>query len=364
MIKKNSRFFKGIVTVFFSISILSLCSLYGIRAFAASLTTPISDTQSSIKISVLSDHTIQFVTPTGVSAGQAISVTFPVEYSLGTFSVTNIDLATSTSASCTSFTNALVATTSSGLTWGASQSGQTITLTSGTAVIPANRCVQVKIGSNATFGGQGVSQITNPALPGNYLISIGGSFGDTGLISETILSDDAVAVTGTVSQALTFSISTSTIYFGILGSSGAKYASSTNAAGDTAETVAHTLAVSTNAPSGFNISVQGQTLTSQQNPSNTITQIGSTAASSTPGNEQFGIRATESGGVGTSVSPPFSFSTSYGYGATATTSEILATGTGSTLTSTYSLYYVANIAAVTEAGTYAANLVYVATANF
>ena len=362
MFKKNHLGLIMSIAVFLVGGLSFFCVIGDVSA--ASLTTPISDTQSSIKINSLSDHTVQFVTPSGVAAGQAISITFPVEYTLGTFSVTNVDFATSTSASCLSFTDAVIATSSSGLTWGASQSGQTITLTSGTAVIPANRCVQIRIGTNATIGGQGVSQITNPALPGNYLISIGGSFGDSGLISETILNDDAVAVTGIVSQSLTFSISTTTIYFGILDSSTAKYASSTNTAGDTAETVAHTLAVSTNAPAGFNITVLGQTLTSQQNSLNTISVVGAVAASSTPGNEQFGIRAVESGGVGTAVSAPFSFATSYGYGATATSSSVLALGSGSTLTSTYSLYYVANIAAVTEAGTYAANLVYVATANF
>jgi hypothetical protein len=49
---------------------------------------------------------------------------------------------------------------------------------------------------------------------------------------------------------------------------------------------------------------------------------------------------------------------------TASTSATLATGSGSTNTTTYSMFYLANIAALTEAGTYAANLVYVATANF
>jgi hypothetical protein len=167
-----------------------------------------------------------------------------------------------------------------------------------------------------------------------------------------------------LAQSLSFTISTTTIYFGTLGSGAAKFASSTNTAGDSTETSAHNLQVGTNAPSGYTITVRGQTLTSQQNSANTVTAIGATAASSTPGTEQFGIRATASGGTGFSVSSPFNFSTSYGYSATATTSATLATGSGSTNTTTYSMFYLANIAALTEAGTYAANLVYVATANF
>jgi hypothetical protein len=332
-------------------------------AYAAALST-LSDTQSSVKVSTLSDHTIQFVTPTGIGAGQSVSLTFPAGYTMGSFAVTNVDFATSTSATCSGFSDATLAGAPASLTWGVAQAGQVITLTSGTAVVPANRCVQFRIGSNATVGGAGVSQITNPATPGSYVIAIAGSFTDTGSITSNIITDDTVAVTGTVNQSLTFTISTSTIYFGTLGAGAPKYASSTNPAGDTTETIAHTLAVGTNAPSGFTLTARGQTLTSQQNASNTITFMGATAASSTAGTEQFGIRLTESGGTGITLDPTFSQVSSYGYDGTATSSTVLATGSGSTPTSTYSLRYITNIAAVTEAGTYAANLVYVATANF
>jgi hypothetical protein len=333
------------------------------RVFAAALNT-LSDTATSLKVSTLSDHTIQFVTPSGIDAGETFSITFPAQYTMGSFSVSNVDFGTSTSATCSGFGQEPLAASASGPTWGVDQTGSVITFTSGTASIPANRCIQIKIGSNASFGGTGATQITNPASQNYYTISIDGSFGDTGLITTNIINDDTVALSGTVSQSLTFSISTSTIYFGTLSAGAPKYASSTNSLGDTLETIAHTLAVSTNAASGFTLTVTGQTLTSLQNPSNTITAVGASAASSTPGTEQFGLRATESGGVGTAVSYPYASPTSYGYDATATTSSILATGSGSTPVSTFSVRYITNINAITEAGTYAANLTYVATANF
>ncbi len=332
-------------------------------AFAASLSS-LSNTQSSVQVSTLSNHTIQFVTPTGITAGQGISITFPAEYATGTFAIANFDFATSTSASCVSFQDAAVNTSASGQTWGISQATSTIYILSATAVIPANRCVQIEIGSNATFGATGVSQITNPASPGLYEITIGGTFGDSGSISTYIISDDTVSMTGTVQQSLTFTISTTTIYFGNLGSGGAKFASSTNTAGDTIETIAHTLAIATNAPSGYNITIRGDTLTSQQNALNTITAIGASIASSTIATEQFGIRATVSGGTGAAVDATYSAATSYGFDASSTTPSTLATGSGSTNTSTYSLRYVANIAGTTEAGTYVASLIYVATANY
>jgi hypothetical protein len=332
-------------------------------AYAAALSS-LSDTLSTVKVSQAADHTIQFVTPTGVAAGTNISITFPAGWTIGALATTSIDFATSTSAACSGFTDALISNTASSLTWGVATTTSAITFTSGTAVIPANRCIQVRIGSNAVFQGTGSTTIVNPSSATSSVLSIAGTFGDTGTITVNIITDDTVAVTATVSQTFSFTISTSTIYFGVLGSGAAKFASSTNTAGDTVENIAHTLAVSTNAPSGYTITVRGQTMTSQQNATNTITAMGSTAASSTPGTEQFGIRATVAGGSGATIDPTYAAATSYGYDGTATTSAIFATGSGSTNTSTYSLRYVVNIATVTEAGTYAASLNYVATANF
>lgn len=345
--------------VFFQISPFT----YIERAFAAALTT-LSDTQSSLRVSTLSDHTIQFVTPTGLTTGQTIAVIFPGGYATGTFAVTNFDFATSTSASCSGFQDATLAGAPSGSTWGVAVASATVTFTSGTATIPANRCVQIKIGSNATVGGAGVSTITNPSTPGSYTILIAGTFADNGSITQNIISNDTVSVSATVQQSITFTISTTTIYFGNLSSAGPKFASSTNPSGDTSETIAHTLGVSTNAPSGYNLSIRGQTLTSQQNATDTISFMGGTATANATGTEQFGIRATSTGGTGATIDPTFSGLTTYGYDGTATTSTTFAVGTGSTNTTTFGLRYLANIGGTTEAGTYVANMIYVATANF
>lgn len=354
------------LTLLFILCGLVVCLSNGTveRVFAAALTS-LSDTQSSIKVNTLSDHTIQFVTPTGLIAGQGITITFPAGWDLGSLDATSTDFATSTSASCSGFGNALIKDgAASGITWGIATTSQTVTITSGTAVIPANRCVQISFGSNAVFQASGTSQITNPVTATSSTILIAGSFGDTGSITTNIITDDTVSVSATVAQSFSFTISTSTIFFGALGSGAAKFASSTNPLGDSIETIAHSLLVSTNAPSGYTITIKGQTLTSIQNATDTIDAIGATVASSTVGTEQFGIRATVAGGSGSTISSTYAAPTSYGYNATATTSAVFATGSGATNTSTYSLHYVANIAPLTEAGTYVANVVYVATANF
>lgn len=353
--------------VSFFVSLSIICGIITTQigqVFAASLSS-LSDAQSSIKVNVVSDHTIQFVTPTGVAAGLGITITFPVGWNLGSINASSTDFATSTSSTCSGFTDAFVANgAASGLTWGVATTTQSITITSGTAVIPANRCVQIRFGTNAISQASGTAQITNPSSATSSALLINGTFGDNGIITTNIITNDTVAVTATVAQSFTFAISTSTIYFGALATGDDKFASSTNSLGDSNETIAHTLTASTNAPSGYTITVKGQTLTSLQSATNTITAIGGTAASSTLGSEQFGIRATVSGGTGATVSSPYSFATSYGYNATATTSAILATETSAANTTTYSLRYLANIAPLTEAGTYVANIVYVATANF
>ncbi len=363
MFKKNSNI--TLLSLFAIIGIVLSVSFSKIETVFAAALTSLSDTQSSIKINTLSDHTIQFVTPTGVGAGQAVTINFPVGWNLGTVNASSTDFATSTSASCSGFTDAFVKHgAASGLTWGVSTTTQSITITSGTAVIPANRCVQIQFGTNSAFQGTGTAQITNPASATSSIIFINGGFGDNGSITTNIITDDTVAVTATVAQSFTFTISTSTIYFGALSAVSAKFASSTNPLGDSAETIAHTLGVSTNAPSGYTITIRGQTLTSLQSASSTIAAIGATAASSTATTEQFGVRATSTGGTGVTIDPTYSALTSYGYDATATTSAVLATGSGATNTTTFGLRYIANIASLTEAGTYVANVIYVATANF
>ncbi|MBP6949233.1 MAG: hypothetical protein KBB50_04155, partial [Candidatus Pacebacteria bacterium] len=102
-------------------------------------------------------------------------------------------------------------------------------------------------------------------------------------------------------QSITFSVSTTTLYFGQSSSVSAKYASSTNPSGSNVDVEAHTISVSTNAVNGYMVSVQGQTLTSVSGV--TVQQIGAIATTSLIGTEQFGIRLVASGGSGTSTSP-------------------------------------------------------------
>ncbi len=161
-------------------------------------------------------------------------------------------------------------------------------------------------------------------------------------------------------QSLSFSISTTTLYFGQVSSVATRYASSTNILGSNTEVEAHTVSVITNATNGYTINVQGQTLTSG---GATVDAIGGTNVTPTIGTEQFGLRMTATGGSGTTTSPYNGLG--FAYGATATTSsQVASASVGDNATTTYSVRYVANIAGLTDTGSYTAEIVYVATANF
>lgn len=314
--------------------------------YAASLTA-LSDTMSNQTQSAASDHTIKFTTPSGVAAGQTITITFPSGFGLSTLVAADFNL-------ISNVTPLTLAATCSGTTWGVAVSGQVITFTSCTGTIAAATPVTVKIGVVAG----GTHQITNNATPGSYSLSIAGTFGDTGTITIQVLSNSVVAVSATVPQSLTFSISTNSIGFGTLSSSAVTYANSAGT-GSATSVVAHTLAASTNATSGYTITVQGATLTSG---ANTIAAIGGTAAASSPGSNQFGFNATVSGGSGT-VSSPYA-TANFADAATSSTASTIGTATAPTATSTYSMTYICNIGATTPAGNYTASLTYIATANF
>ncbi len=162
------------------------------------------------------------------------------------------------------------------------------------------------------------------------------------------------------SQAITFSISTSSVYFGVASPAQARYASSTSTGGSNTEVVAHTVSVLTSATNGYSITLQGGSLSAG---TTTIAGLGGTSSTSNPGTEQFGIRATASGGSG-GVNSPYA-SALYAFGASTSTAVQVASSTvGDSATTTFSLRYLLNVAATTPPADYSTSLVYVATANF
>jgi hypothetical protein len=326
--------------------------------------TNLSDTMSTVKVSQGANHDLRFVVPGGIATGETVIYTFDTNFNLTGVADDDIDVATGDSNNCATatFTEDAVGAGNGAAQWGAviNAGAKTLTLTAPSAGTPlaADRCLRVKIGTNTVTGGNGNNQIVNPGSANSYNIAITGDFGDTGDIRVRILDDDQVSITSQVNQSLLFSISTTTIGFGALNSGAARFATN-DSLGAGVETNAHTLQADTNAATGYNITFQGATLTFG---GNTITPIGANNTASNPGTEQFGLRATSTGGSG-AVNAPYA-GAGFAYAADATTTSLLASSTAPTNTTTYSVKYLANIAGLTEAGNYTTALTYVATANY
>jgi trimeric autotransporter adhesin len=335
--------------------VLTIATMFPVStAYAASLTT-LSDTMSSQTVSATSSHTMRFLTPSGAtSSTDTIVITFPATYDFTGKAISSVSL---THGTTTGLENTeTLAAAPSVTSWGAVFSGasnRVLTLTPPTdgigthALMPNTRVIITYTSASST----------NPTTPGSYTTTISGNFGDVGDLTNVILSSNQVNIDATVSQTMTFTISTTSISFGTLSAVAARFASST-AAGSASEGEAHNIIVGTNASAGYTLTATGTTLTYG---TNTIAPIGGANTLSATGTEQFGLRAVASGGSGT-VSAPYA-AAGFAY-ATSSFPSAIATSNVASANTTYSMRYLANISSLTEAGIYTAALQYVATANF
>lgn len=216
-------------------------------ASAANL-TEVSDTLSDSAPNVVSNHEITFVTPTGVASGETVVITFPsATFDLSNLAVTDFDFASTSDYN--------LAATPSGETWGVATTSNTITFTSGSAVLDAGATVTIQVGTNASAG---VNQIVNPASS-SYEINISAGSSDSGSTRVVIL--DNVQVTATVDTTFTFTVA---------GLSGGEAVNGTTTTGATtattipfgrleagvATTAAQRLNVTTNTSQGYSVTVQ------------------------------------------------------------------------------------------------------------
>lgn len=161
------------------------------------------------------------------------------------------------------------------------------------------------------------------------------------------------------SQSITFNISNPSVGFGYLTSGGLRYATS-DGLGSATETESYAVSVNTNAPSGYSVYVQGNTLSKG---ASVITAIGGTNTTPTPGTKAFGVRAVATGGVGTVVSPYDGLG--FAYDATNSVASNIGTATsGNGVTTNYSIRTVATIDSILDYGTYSTDLTYIVVPNF
>lgn len=333
-------------------SVLLLSSLLVNSIFIEKVHASDTAVFSSLKINTAANHTFTFVIPAAVTAGNSIVITYPSDFSLGSVDYTDVDV----SDDGVDLTLAAAALTT---TWGVTVTpgARTITITSGTGTIAESSVMIVKVGTNASVGSTGTHQVVNPTVAESYTINFTAG-GSTSYNTVRIINDDQVALSAVVGQSLSFTISDNTVGFGSLSVSDPSYATG-DTTGTTVETAAHTLVASTNAASGYTITVRGATLTAGLE---TIPAIGGSATALAAGTAQFGMRVSASGGAGAAMSPYNS--ANYAYAANASDTSSVAGSISASAATTYSVYYGASISSQTEPGSYSATLTYTISANY
>ncbi|HRH30963.1 MAG TPA: hypothetical protein PK886_02785 [Candidatus Paceibacterota bacterium] len=346
-----------LVTSIFVVTALVLSSfvLFPFTTKAAAVTS-FRTVLSREKASTLSNYTITFTTPTGVAASAQIVLTFDNSTSIPVaLDYEDIDLSDDGS-------DVTLAAAPSGATWGVVRTSSTvITFTNGSGAVGAGSVIVIEIGTHATSGSTGAEQITNGSA-GTTLLTLSGSFGDTGTVAIPIIADDQVVITATVDPTISFSISDNTVGFGTLGAGGARWATGTSgtASAPGATSGAHELSIGTNASGGYSITYSGATLTSGSNTIDVATISGD--SDGTPGSEQFALAIADNGGDVTIPSAYDYASNNYSFVAGTTTT--LASETAASTTETIDVQYIANIASSTEAGAYSTTITYIATGTF
>jgi len=253
--EKTVLMLKTIATIAGLAVLLWSLGLPSLRFADAANITDVSDTLSNSAPSASSDHTITFVTPTGVLNAGTIVIDLSAGFTNGASAdFTDIDVATTSD-----FTVAANCAGSERV--GAAFSGLVLTLTlcSGDGgSIPAGATTTIQIGDNAT-GGTANQQLVNSAAEGSYEIGFTVGASDSGWTRVVIL--DNVQVTAAVDTIFTFTVT------GLAGGQSVNGTSTTGATGSTsipfgtllagvASTAAQSLSVSTNAANGYSVTVQ------------------------------------------------------------------------------------------------------------
>lgn len=330
--------------------LLVMPALRALPAQAAALTA-LSDTMTRLKTSFASGHTIRFTTPTGASDNtDTIIITFPTDFNftsktIGTVSFTH---GASTGAESTE----TLAASPSGSDWGAVFSGtqnRILTLTApsdgvGAAALAASDKVIITYDS---------SNSTNGSTATTYLITVSGTFGDTGTIAVSLVTDDQIPVTGTVDPTVTFTVSTSALALGTLATGSISGSSPTS-----------NITIATNGSGGYTISVQdqGNGSTAGLYSAGAAYLVGTSTTTLSAGTEGYGGQCNKVSGDGTCI-----YSGTGGDAVTAfsrTAITFASHASKPTGTATYTAKVKAAISTATAAGSYADTLTFIGTANF
>lgn len=354
------------------VAILLVSSFPVTRTQAADVTS-FSDTLSTIKESVVANHTFTFTITDGWAADETLTLDFPAGFSNSGFANTepeDFDITDDgaeqnlvANGGCTGATLEIAITTVDTV----DPIGFTFTRCTGDATITAGSVVVIEIGTHATTGGTGNDQITNQTAAQNgtdgvITLTGGGGYTDTGSVAVEIVADNDVTVNATVDPRITCAFTGLTTTFASL--TGPVATSDTNT----------TITVSTNAANGFNISVRDEG--NGTNPglykSSAPTYLIGSADSSFSNTallandvDGFGIQGSTSGGSGATVTIDARYDQSgNNVGGLERTATNLASATGAVASRVITIVHKAAVSGLAAAGAYTDTLTYVCTGIF
>ena len=296
------------------------------NAYAGVIGSP-KDTVTREAASTAANHTITFTTPSGIDVGDTVTLTFEAGFNIASVVLADVTIGGNAPASAVVASQVL-----------------TITADADTTVVAGNTATIV-IGN---------THIVNPGSAGDYIITFGGTFGDTGALAIPILTNDRIAVSGSIDPSITFALSTNTCAFGTL---------TTGTVGTCGPC---TYTVGTNGGSGYTVTVQDEGsgaapgLYKSAIPTDLIASASATLASGTKG---YGIQAGVNTGAQTIAATYLQTGTTVG-GLNRTATTISSYANATTTDHITNVTARAAIAAGTYAGTYNDTLTFLATGNF
>lgn len=356
---RNPKFLR-FLALFLVLAVLIFSYPQGAKAAGI---TAVSDTMSRDKISTASSHQMKFTTAAAIqTAADTITITFPSDFNFTSKTIATVTFTHGATTGAES--TETLAGVSSVTAWGAVFSGTSNRIFTLTAPTDGIGAAAVAASDKLIITYDNTNSLNASATTGQIVtIAVAGSSTESGSFAISLVTDDQVVVSTTIDPYITFTLGQTTISLTKSGGGNPSYTSTGYNQG-----TANTLAVMTNAATGYTISYNGATLTSATGPTIDAMATKTTSATNT---EQFGINlklntipstgADPSGGTG---APTSDYNTANNYRFIAGATTALASAGAASVTSTFTVTYIANVTQTTEAGAYSTTITYIATGNF
>ena len=326
--KLNERV-KHNIKIFLCINILISLFVFGMipQAFAAAVGNP-KDTLTREAVSAAGNHVITFLTTSGVDIGDTVSLNFESDFDISAVVLADVSIDGNAPDSV-------------------SVNSQLLTITADAdTVVTAGNTATIAITNN---------HIDNPSASGDYYITIGGTFGDTGKITVPILTNDRISITGDIEVTITFALSTTTCSLNTL------------TTGGIGSCGPFTYTVGTTAGAGYSVAVldagNGTSTSGLYKGALPNNLIASTTATLVAGAEGYGVQGAVNTGSQTIAATYLKTSDDVG-GLNLTPTTISSYNNATPSNQVTEVTVKAAIAAGTPSGTYSDTLTFLATGNF